>query len=135
MYSSSSLLISTNVLEMSSVNQWRDTDSVITWFENIKSKNKCIFMQYDIEEFYPSISEDLLEKAIDHARIFVDISSEEEESIMHCRKFLLFTNTDIWIKKEGNKDFDINMGSLDGAEICELVGLYILYYIYIYIYR
>ena len=75
-----------------------------------------------------------MEKAIDHARIFVDISSEEAESIMHCRKFLLFTNTDIWIKKEGNKDFDINMGSLDGAEICELVGLYILYYIYIYIY-
>ena len=37
---------------MSSVNQWRDTDSVITWFENIKNKNKCIFMQYGIGEFY-----------------------------------------------------------------------------------
>ena len=30
-------------------------------------------------------------------------------------------------KKDGNKDFDVTMGSFDGAKICELVGLYILY--------
>ena len=30
-------------------------------------------------------------------------------------------------KREGSKDFDVTMGSFDGAEICELVGLYILY--------
>ena len=81
-------------------------------------------MQYDIEEFYPSISENLL-KTIDYARSFVSISSEEEETIMHFRKSLLFRNSDIWIKKDGNKDFDFTMGSFDGAEICELVGLYI----------
>ena len=80
-------------------------------------------MQYDIEEFYPSISENLLEKAIDYASSFVNISSEEEETIMHCRKSLLFNNSDIWIKKDGNKDFDVTMGSFDAAEICELVGL------------
>ena len=90
---------------MSSVNQWRNTDSVITWFENIKSKSKCIFMQYDIEEFYPSISEDLLKKALDHARTSVDMSSEEEETIMHCRKSLLFNNIDIWIKKRAQQKF------------------------------
>ena len=39
-------------------------------------------MQYDIGEFYLSISEDLLKKAIDHARTFVDISSEEKEAII-----------------------------------------------------
>ena len=93
----------------------------------MKNKNKCLFMQCDIEEFYPSISENLLKKAIDYARSFVNISSEEEETIMHCRKSLLFNNSDIWIKKDGNKDFDVTMGSFDGAEICELVGLYILY--------
>ena len=48
--------INAKVREMSSVNRWRDTDSVITWFESIKNKIKCISMQYDIEEFYPSIS-------------------------------------------------------------------------------
>ena len=30
-------------------------------------------------------------------------------------------------KKESNKDFDVTMGSFDGAEVCELVGLYILH--------
>ena len=64
-------------------------------------------MQYDIEEFYPSISENLLKKAIDYARSFVNISSEEEQTIMHCRKSLLFSNSDIQIKKVGNKDFDV----------------------------
>ena len=58
-------------------------------------------MQHDIEEFDPSISEDISKKAIDHARTIVDISSEEEGIIMHCRKSLLFNNTDIGIKKRG----------------------------------
>ena len=80
---------------MSSVNQGRDTDSLVTWFENTKNKNKCIFMQYDIEEFYPSISEDLLKKAINYARSFIDSSSDEEETIMHCQKSLVFNNLDI----------------------------------------
>ena len=119
--------INTKVREMSSVNQWRDTDSVITWFESIKNKNKCIFMQYDIEGFYPSISEDLFKKSINHARTFGDIRSDEEETILHSRKSLLFNNSDIWIKKEDNKGFDITMGSFGGAKICELVGLHILH--------
>ena len=72
-------------------------------------------MQYDIEVCYPSISEDLMKKAIDHARTFVDIRTEEEETIMHCQKSLLFNNTDIWIKKEGKKIFDVTMGSFDSA--------------------
>ena len=83
-------------------------------------------MQYDIEEFYPSISENLLKKAIDYARSFVNISSEEEETIMHCRKSLLFNNSDIWIE-DSNKDFDVTIGRFDGTDICELVGLYILH--------
>ena len=46
---------------------------------------------------------------------------------MHSRKSLLFNNTDIWIKKNRVPDFDVTMGSFDGAELCELVGLYILH--------
>ena len=45
---------------------------------------------------------------------------------MHSRKFLLFNNTDISIKKNEDPDFYV-MGSFDGAELCELVGLYILH--------
>ena len=84
-------------------------------------------MQNNIEEFYTSIPENLLKKSIDYARSFVSISSEDEETIMHCHKSLLFNNSDIWIKQDDNKGFDVTRGSFDGAEICELVDLYILY--------
>ena len=30
------------------------------------------------------------------------------------------------VKKNGNPLFDVTMGSFDGAEVCELVGLYLL---------
>ena len=84
-------------------------------------------MQFDIEQFYPSISKELLLKAITYAKTLVNISDEEINTIMHSRKSLLFNNTDIWIKKNGDPDFDVMMGSFDGAELCELVGLYILH--------
>ena len=45
---------------------------------------------------------------------------------MHLRKIFLFQNSESWVKKDGNKDFDVPMGCFDGAEICELVGSFIL---------
>ena len=42
---------------------------------------------------------------------------------MHSRKSLLFSNNDIWVKKD-NLTLDVTMGSFNGAEVCELVGLY-----------
>ena len=44
---------------------------------------------------------------------------------MHCLKALLFNKNDVWVKKD-NTDFDVTVGSYDGAEVCELVRLYIL---------
>jgi hypothetical protein len=45
---------------------------------------------------------------------------------MHARKSLLFHSKEPWVKKNGQEDFDVTMGSFDGAEICELVGLFLL---------
>ena len=39
---------------------------------------------------------------------------------------MLFHDGKEWVKKEGNPLFDVTMGSYDGAEVCELVGLYLL---------
>ena len=44
---------------------------------------------------------------------------------MHSRKSLLFSNNEIGVKKD-NPDFDVTMGSFNRAEVCELVGLYLL---------
>ena len=45
-------------------------------------------MQFDIEEFYPSISKDLLLEAIDYTKGFVNIS--EDETIPLCTLENLF---------------------------------------------
>ena len=84
-------------------------------------------MQFDVEEFYPSISEDLLLTVIDYTQRFVNINDDETKTIIHSRKYLLFSGTDVCIKKDGNKDFDVTMGSFDVAEICKVFGLYILH--------
>ena len=44
---------------------------------------------------------------------------------MQARKSPLFEGTAPWIKRSGDEDFDVPMVYFDGAEICELVGIYI----------
>ena len=46
---------------------------------------------------------------------------------MHSSKSLLFNNTDIWIKKNGDPDCNVTMRIFEGAELSELAGLYILH--------
>ena len=46
-------------------------------------------------------------------------------TIMHCRKSLLFSDGNTWIKNNGTT-FDVTMGSYDGVKVCELIGLYLL---------
>ena len=45
---------------------------------------------------------------------------------MQSRGTLLFQNSEPWVKKAGNEDFDVPMGCYDGAEVCELIGTFIL---------
>ena len=45
---------------------------------------------------------------------------------MQSRKTLLFQNSEPWVKKLGNENFNVPMGCYDGAELCELVGSFIL---------
>ena len=106
-------------------NQWKNTTSVIDWFKKLENKKKLSFIKFDIEAFYPSITEDILQKAIEWADTVVDISPEDIEIVMHSRRSLLFNEGSAWIKKDGS-EFDVTMGSYDGAEVCELVGLYML---------
>ena len=45
---------------------------------------------------------------------------------MLCRKSLLFDNETAWTKKNHSSMFDVTMGSFHGAEVCELLGLFLL---------
>ena len=57
--------------------------------------------------------------------IYTPIEEEVITTVFHARKSLLFDKTSVWVKKD-NSDFDVTMGSYDGAELCELVGRYLL---------
>ena len=56
-----------NIREAMGLNQWRNTDTVIDWFKSIRNKHLCKFIIFDIREFYPSITENLLKKALTFA--------------------------------------------------------------------
>ena len=117
--------INTNLRRSTKSNQWMNTNSAIEWFRSITDKPRKSFMKFDIVSFYPSITEKLLKTAITWARESTTVTAKEASIIMHCRKTFLYFDDDCWTKKE-NPSFDVSMGSLDSAEVCELVGLFLL---------
>ena len=58
----------------------------------------------------------------------VAITRKDVEVIFHKQKSVLYDDREPWTKKEGGS-FDVTMGPYDGAEVCELIGIYILYLI------
>ena len=56
---------------------------------------------------------------------YIYISKCDIDVINHARKSFLFDGSNIWIKKQGGL-FDVSMGAYGGAEVCELVGTYML---------
>ena len=96
------------------------------WFENVKGSRSCKFLQFDIDNFYPSISEDLLIKALDWAEQYTFIDERSRRIVMHSRRNFLFDGQRFWCKSADSK-FDVTMGAFDGGEVCELVGLYMLH--------
>ena len=122
--------IVSNTVKATNVNLWRNTKAVLEWFSSTQNKTKASFISFDIVDFYPSISENLLAKAIEHAEQFQTISDQDKTIIMHAKQTLLFSNDEPWRKKDNNNSlFDVPMGSYDGAETCEIVVCYLLHQI------
>ena len=85
-----------------------------------------MFIQLDIVNYYPSVTGELFDKAIKFAAENIDheITQTDIDIIKNARKSILEFDGCRWTKK--NEDFDITMGAYDGAQITDLVGLYIL---------
>jgi hypothetical protein len=116
----------TNTRAKNTLNLWKNTHEVLQWFKSLEKDTNMSFIVFDIVEFYPSISEELLHEAIQFATRFESLTPSEIEIIYHTKKTLLYKG-EAWVKKsEKNSTFDVTMGSYDGAETCELVGLLLL---------
>ena len=116
--------INSKLCEILKLNEWKNTASLIFWFKKIESKSSHKFL-FDIKDFYPSIKEGLLIEALEFPKQHVIINSKDRETIFHARKSLLYKEGEPWIKKQSN-NFNVAMGSYDGAELCELVGIFML---------
>ena len=62
---------------------------------------------------------------INWSKQYHNFSDVQLKVIKNTRKSFLYLDEAPWIKKT-QSDFDVTMGSYDGAECCELVGLFIL---------
>ena len=113
------------VKNKSQLQQWRNIDSVINWFTQIKDKARLTFIQFVVVNFYGSITPGLLKDAITFPTKFVFIPELTKSTIMQATNSFLCSDSNIWIKKQ-SETFDITMGGYHGAEVCDLVGLYIL---------
>ena len=67
-----------------------------------------------------------MKKALLWAKDFSYVSDKAVRVILAARKTFLYDGECFWAKK-GNANFDVAMGAFDGAEVCELIGLYLFY--------
>ena len=125
---SKTILEKTNDVLVKSIylNQCKDSNQIISCFRNVKDKSKCVFVHLDITVAYPSITKKVLKDVISFALQHTHLTENELRTIKHCRNSLSYDKNESWKKKNINICFDVIMGSYDGAEICELVGTYIL---------
>ena len=68
-------------------------------------------IQFDIIDFYPSITKNILIDSINYARKYIDITIEQYEIILACRKTVLKSNDSTWVKN-GLDNFDVPMGGV-----------------------
>ena len=59
--------INSNIRKITNMNQWQNTQTVITWFKSIENKESSSFITFDIVDFYPSITKELLTKSMNYA--------------------------------------------------------------------
>ena len=78
--------------------------SVINWFNTTENKCQCFFILLDIVEFYPSISENILDTGIYFSKQHTDIFDKNLRIIKHYDKILLLKNT-ITLEKEEHRQF------------------------------
>ena len=93
--------INTDIGSKCKLNQWKNTKEVINWFSQLRQKNKLTFLTFDIIDFYPSISDELLNKSIEWAKKRTSIDDQEYETMMHSRRTLPHDSKgNMWTKNE-----------------------------------
>ena len=105
--------------------QCTNTRELINWFKSLKNMKKSKFVIFDIDGYYTSITPTLIEKTLDWAMAYVDVTPQQRKIIHQACQSFLYSEGMPWVKK-GEVNFDVGMGAFHGAQVCELVGLFLL---------
>ena len=82
------------------------------------------FVIFDIKDFYPSTTQELLNKALNFASEYIHISTCDIDVITQGNHYCLMAPISRLIIREVL--FDVSVGACNRAEVCELVGTYML---------
>jgi len=77
--------VNRKIIHQTKVNLWRITNSAITWFKCLPEEDKHTFITFDVSDFYLSISEELLLKALNYASPFTTITQQNKHVIIHAK--------------------------------------------------
>ena len=91
------------VIASTQLTQWKNTVSVLQWFKNIVDPQRYSFIQFDIINYYPSISEKLLTDALNWASTIIPISDDQRNIIFHVRQNFLYNNGEPMGEEGANK--------------------------------
>ena len=119
------------LLEKTMLNSWKNTNEVIQWFRNIPDKKKHNFITVDVRAMYPNITRGIVAEALQWASEYdEELDQVKIDAILVSLNSILISCNNAWQKKVQPSSetslFDVTMGSYAGAEICTLVGIYIL---------
>ena len=59
--------LNTDIRNATDLQQWRSTEDALQWFNNLDTSKDLTFLQLDIVDYYPSITEEMLDKAFEFA--------------------------------------------------------------------
>ena len=116
--------IHNSIRDNANVIQWIKSKYVINWFKNDQTKHSELFIKFDTADFYPSITELIVDNAIKLAQKFTSISANEISIIKHSCKSTSYNNGTIWSKKNNNTLFDITMSSFHDPSLNIVVNLF-----------
>ena len=80
------------MLSSSKYNLCENSLNTVDWFKTIKNISTKTFIQFDIIEFYPFITRELLLKSLNQAKEYTNITEKEIEIILTCKKSILTDN-------------------------------------------
>ena len=104
-----------NIRNSLHLNQEKNTQEVIDQFKAIDIKHQYKFIVFDIKDFYPSISKELLTDALIFAEtIIINLDDHDKKIIYHSHKWLLFNQEKAQTK---TNLFDVSIGACDGVEV------------------